>query len=189
MPTKPKIDREQILDAAFQLVREQGHEALRVRPLAARLGCSTQPVLYQFATVEELRRETYRRADAFHTAYLLAGLEESGEPLLELGLRYIRFAAEEKPLFRFLFQTDAFAGRSLEELIAAPEAAPLLALTARESGKAEGEAQVMFRTLFTCVHGYASLLANNAMDFDPAAAEASLLALYRGLLNAQEEEK
>ena len=189
MPTKPKIDREQILDTAFQLVREHGHEALRVRPLAARLGCSTQPVLYQFATVEELRQQTYRRADDFHTAYLLSGLEKSDEPLLELGLRYIRFAAEEKPLFRFLFQTDAFAGRSLEELIAAPEAQPLLALTEQESGQTEETARAMFLTLFACVHGYASLLANNAMDFDPVAAEASLLALYRGLLNASEEEK
>ena len=186
MPTKPKIDREQILEAAFQLVREEGHEALSVRNLAARLGCSTQPVLYQFHTVEELRRETYRRADEYHTAFLLDSLEESGEPLRELGLRYIRFGAEEKPLFRFLFQSDAFAGRSLEAMIAAPEAAPLLAVLDRDGGLEPGRAERLFRALFVSVHGYASLLANNNMRYEPEMAEETLTAIAEGLLREGE---
>ena len=64
----------------------------------------------------------YQKADTFHTEYILAG-----GSLLEIGLRYIRFAEEETHLFRFLFQSGRFSGRSLEDLIKAPEAAELLA--------------------------------------------------------------
>ena len=52
MPPKAKVTREMILDAAFDLVRAQGQETLNVRALAKALRCSTQPILYNFATME-----------------------------------------------------------------------------------------------------------------------------------------
>ena len=63
MPPKPKVTRNQIVAAAFELVRTQGHESLNVRTLAKALGCSTQPLLYWFDSMEEIRRETYVVAD------------------------------------------------------------------------------------------------------------------------------
>ncbi len=71
MPPKARITRDMILDAAFDLVRAEGHEALNVRTLAKRLGCSTQPILYNFAAVEELKDGVYQRAVEFDTAYIL----------------------------------------------------------------------------------------------------------------------
>ena len=181
MPPKARVKREMILDAAFDVVRAEGHGALTARRLAAALGCSTQPILYQFDSVEQIARETYRRADAFHTRFLTEGLEREDEPLLALGLRYIRFGAEEKPLFRFLFQSDSFSGRTLEELVAAPEAAPVMDLFA--AGVGSDGAATAFRALFAAVHGYASLLANNAMTWSPKAAEEMLTLLYEGIVN------
>ena len=182
MPPKAKVTREAILDAAFELAREQGFEAITARRLAERLGCSTQPVLYQFESVRQILEETYRRADDFHTARLFDGLESAEEPLLALGLNYIRFAAEEKPLFKFLFQSGWFEGRTLEELIAQPEAAPLLALAGEATGLPEAECRRVFEALFAAVHGYASLLANNAMRWDGEAARATLTMLFEGLM-------
>ena len=189
MPRKLAITREMILEGAFQLVREQGHEALSVRSLAARLGCSTQPVLYQFQSVEELRRETYRRADQFHTDYLMALTGEYPYPMLEIGMHYIRFAAEEQRLFRFLFQTDEFSGQSLEELIADPEAAPLLAVLGQVTGMDRERVEKLFLAIFIGVHGYASLLANNSMRYDPAAAQETLTAIFHGLIRRDKGER
>ena len=181
MPKSPRISRNMIVEAAFDLVRTDGAAALNARAVAARLGCSTQPVLYQFADMAALRRAVYDRADAFHTNFLLEDLEQAEEPLTELGLRYIRFGAEEAPLFRFLFQDDHFSGRSLEELIAAPEVAPLLALAGGALGASGGDAGELFGTLFIAVHGYASLLANNAMRYDPEDARRMLVRLGSAL--------
>ena len=129
MPKKPTTTKEDMIEGAFRLVREQGHEALTARNLAAFLGCSTQPIMYRFPNLDILKDLTYRRADAFHSEYLLAGGD-----LLEIGLRYIRFAQEEPQLFRFLFQSGRFAGFSLEELIRSPEVAGILAAVSSEEG-------------------------------------------------------
>ena len=181
MPRKPLITREMILRCAFDLVREKGVQALSVRAVAGRLSCSTQPVLYQFSSVAELTQAVYEEADAFHTQYLFAPEGEAGNPLLALGLRYIRFAAEEGNLFRFLFQSDHFAGRSLEELTTAPDAQGLLQTAGEALAMDESEARQAFLVLFSAVHGYASLLANNAMPYEPEAAKRMLRSLGRTL--------
>ena len=108
MPPKARITRDMILDAAFDLVRQRGHGSLNVRTLARELGCSTQPILYNFATVEELMDALYRKADDFHTAYILPRTGEGPDALLMLGLNYVRFGHEEKHLFRFLFESNRF---------------------------------------------------------------------------------
>ena len=102
MPPKSRITREMIAYAAVALIREEGYESVNARAVAKKLGCSTQPVMYQFATMEELKREAYSAADRFHTAYLMKTAEGT-DPLTGMGLNYIRFAKEEPCLFRFLF--------------------------------------------------------------------------------------
>ena len=169
MPRRPSVTREAMVEGAFQLVRRHGHEALTARALASELGCSTQPIMYQFPSLAELRELVYQRADAFHTQYLL-----EGSNLLEIGLRYVRFAAQEPPLFRLLFQSGHFDGKSLAELIADPAAESLLQATAREMGTDGNDAAERFEALFAMVHGYASLVANNAMTFDEDAVTRSL---------------
>jgi hypothetical protein len=149
------------------------------------LGCSTQPVLYHFATMDEVRASAYRAIDELHTAYLMTGLESAADPLMQLGLNYVRFAHEESQLFRFLFQTNAFGGQDLTALVAAPEVGELVALVAQESGMEEAQAQRVFLTIFVAAHGYASLLANNALPFDEAQAASVLEAAYVGALQAE----
>ena len=176
MPKRPATTKEAMIEGAFSLIREQGHEALTVRNLAALLGCSTQPIMYQFPDMETLKELTYQRADAFHSAYILAG-----EDLLETGLRYIRFAEEEPRLFKFLFQSGRFSGLSLEDLIRAPETFGVLAAVSAEEDLTPEEAVSFFEPLAALVHGYASLIANNAMKFDPKATREALIAVADGL--------
>ena len=176
MPKKPATTKEAMIEGAFRLVREQGHEALTVRNLASFLGCSTQPIMYQFPDTTVLKDLAYQKADAFHTACILA----DGD-LLEIGLRYIRFAEEEPRLFQFLFQSDRFSGLTLEDLIRAPEAAGLLAAAGAEGNLTPEEAVSFFEPLAALVHGYASLIANNAMKYDPEAVRTALIRVAKGL--------
>lgn len=70
MPPKQKVTRDDIIEAAFRIARERGAECISARSVADMLGYSTQPVLYHFSTVEEVRRAAYQMADQFHGAYL-----------------------------------------------------------------------------------------------------------------------
>ena len=55
MPPKVKITKEMIIDAAFEIARSEGAENINARTVSKKLGCSTQPVMYHFKTIEELK--------------------------------------------------------------------------------------------------------------------------------------
>ena len=185
MPPKPRITRSMILEAACAIAREQGAEAVNARSIAERLGCSTQPVLYHFAHVEDIRREVYRMADEYHSACLLrAG--EGENPLLRMGLNYIRFAAEEKHLFRLLFQSDGLRGMGLTELIDAPEMTELLEMLRQEAGLSQAQTKQVFRAVMLLVHGWASLLANNTMEYEESEIIPVLEMAFEGMVGAMQ---
>ena len=155
-----------MVEAGFQLVRRDGFDTLTARSLAAELGCSTQPIMYRFPDLAQLRSLVYQRADAYHTAYLCVA-----EDLLAMGLRYVRFAAEEPNLFRLLFQS---------------EAGEFVAATSAELRLPQEDILPAFEALYVAVHGYASLVANNALDYDPTAIEKTLTAIAEGLMRKKD---
>ena len=71
MPAKAKVTKEMIVDAAFAIAREVGVENINARTVSERLHCSTQPVMYHFATMDELKRTVYAKADLYHSEYLM----------------------------------------------------------------------------------------------------------------------
>lgn len=125
MPPKAKITKDMIIDAAFNIAREAGAENINSRTVAKKLKCSTQPVMYHFETIDELKKAVYAKADRFHTEYLMSAKRPQEGTILGIGLYYIRFAIEEPQLFRFLFQSG-FAGNSLLEMIDSEELTPVL---------------------------------------------------------------
>ena len=71
MPPRAKITKEMVIDAAFAVARETGAETINARTVSKKLNCSTQPVMYHFATIEELKKEAYQKVDWYHTEYLM----------------------------------------------------------------------------------------------------------------------
>ena len=57
MGRKTQITKEMILEAAFELLDESGIGAVGIKPIAAKLGCSTQPVSWQFGSMTDLKKE------------------------------------------------------------------------------------------------------------------------------------
>lgn len=185
MPPKVRITREMIVDAGFRLVREEGADSLNARAVAHRLNCSTQPVMYNFATIEQLRQAVYAKADEYHSQYLLQ--IEGADPMLSVGRNYIRFAAQEPRLFRFLFQSNQFKGMEMRALLSAPAVEPLLEMVAKTAGIPKDAAEILFRRMFIMAHGYASLLANNAIEYDADECAQDLTEIFRNISRGKEE--
>lgn len=186
MPPKAKITKEMVVEAAFSIAREMGWENINARTVAEKLGCSTQPVMYCFATIDDLKKAAYKRADDFHSEYLM----NVGGPqvMLEIGLNYIRFALEEPRLFRFLFQSDYFAGATLLELIEADELMPVLSAMQNAVGGSIAGVKEIFVTVFLFAHGYASIIANNSLKYDENVIKTQLTRAYKGAIAAAGEE-
>ena len=158
MPPKAKITKEMIVEEAFQIARTQGADKITARSIAQRLKCSTQPVLYYFATVEEIKEAVYQREDGT--------------------LAYTQ---------RWLFQPGAFSGASLNDLVSSEELNPIIQALRQETGVTEDAAREIFSTLFVFVHGYASLLANNEMKLEEDQLTLSLKKVFFGAIYAEKE--
>ena len=163
MPPKAKITGESILQAAVRLVRESGAEALNARALAATLECSTQPIFSNYESMDALREDVM--GEAYH---LYQGLlkEEiaSGRytPYKANGMAYIRFADEEKELFKLLFMSD----RCEEEKSFSEEWAPLISIIQKKTGMTGEEAELFHLEMWGTVHGIASMIATSYLSLN-----------------------
>lgn len=182
MPPKAKITREMIVNAAFEIVHESGVENINARTVSAKLGCSTQPVMYHFKKIEEIKTAVYQKADEYHSTYITD--IHSDNPMKEIGFLYIRFAAAEKNLFRFLFQSNEFSGKTISELIEAEELQPIIAILSQGAEVSIEQAKTIFRSLFLIAHGYASMFANNEMEYDEESVSSDLDLIFNGAVYA-----
>ena len=165
MPPKTKITREMIEDAAVEVVRQKGYEQINARTVSQQLHCSTQPVMYHFQTIDSLKRAAFARADQLHGQYLM-DVPSGQDPILGIGLNYIRFAVEEPQLFRFLFQSGYAEENSLPEMIESEELVPVLAAMQEGAGLNPRQTRDVFLTVALFAHGYASIIANNNLEYD-----------------------
>lgn len=188
MPPRPKVTKDMIVDAAVAVVRRSGFEALTVRTVAEQLGCSTQPVMYNFATIDELKRAVYAQVDQLHTAYLM-DVSPRQDPILSIGLNYVRFAVEEPQLFRFLFQSGSVGEGSLLDMIDSEELRPILAVMQDGLGMSEDKTKEVFLVVALFAHGYASIIANNGLKFDEALIARHLERAWNGAALAARQEE
>lgn len=182
MPAKIKATKEMIINAAFEIAREIGAENINARTVSERLNCSTQPVMYHFATIEELKRAVYAKADLYHSEYLMNIRNQQNGAMLGIGLNYIRFAIEEPHLFRFLFQSNFFNGTTMIELIDAEELMPVLLTMQKALEMSMEQTKKVFLTVFLFAHGYASIIANNTLKYDEDIIKDQLEQAYRGAI-------
>lgn len=178
MPPQVKVSKEEIVNAAVEIVRKSGAPAINARTLAAALGCSTQPVFSNFATMEQLQQAVISAAYSRYLAFLQKEAESGQYPRYKaFGMAYIRFAGEEKELFKLLFMRD----RRGEEPAPAPDFEESVAMIAQANGLSADAARLMHLEMWTCVHGIATILATSFLPLEWEQISDMLTDIYRGL--------
>lgn len=110
MARKETITVARILETAFAMTREEGFANVTARKVAARAGCSTQPIFRTYKNMEELWSAVYLKAISFFQDYYGLYPRTGKAPFANLGMAYIAFAREEKHLFELLFLTGGTQG-------------------------------------------------------------------------------
>ncbi len=105
MPPKAKFTREEIVEAAFHIVRTDGFEALTSRALGTRLGSSARPIFTVFQNMDEVQQAVIEAARALYKQYVDEGLTWE-HPFKGVGTQYILFSIQEPKLFQLLFMTE-----------------------------------------------------------------------------------
>lgn len=158
MPAVRKASREQIIDAAVAVLRDDGFSAINARSVARKLGCSTQPIYFSFQSMDELKAALSERAIRMHTRRVRDSLrahEGNDSRYSSYGMGFVRFAAEEKRLFRWLYLEGKQLGPYQNDVLL-PEA---IAVIVEEFGYTENIARRFHQDMIYFSYGLA-ILAN-----------------------------
>ena len=178
MPPKVKVTKEAIIKTALELVRINGSGALNARSIAAALGCSTQPVFSNFATMEELQEATVKAAYEQYLFFLKKEVENGKYPPYKaFGMAYIRFAKEEKELFKLLFMRD----REGKELVPSPDFEESVQMIMSANGIERKKAELIHLEMWIIVHGIGTMLATSFLSLDFELISNILTDIYQGI--------
>lgn len=164
MPPKIKITREEIIDAAIKIIREHGYEKLNARSLAKELGCSVQPIFREFSNMEDLKKAVMEEVGKFYSKYLFDSISKENS-LIGLEMAYIRFAQEEKNLFRMIHMSDRIGISSAGEFTGVGINHEIVKAMADVTGLSLEKAASLYTGTFFAAHGIAAMLATNHCAF------------------------
>lgn len=102
MARRKTITRDQILNAAYEVVATEGFSRFTARNIAAKMKCSTQPIYLEFKNMDELRQALFEKIK-HHLLSDVFSQKHIGDPIIDLILNYIDFASTETKLYRSLF--------------------------------------------------------------------------------------
>lgn len=180
MPPKTQYTFDNIVEAAFQVVRRRGIEKLSARGIAEQMGSSTMPIYSSIKSMNALHGPLMKRAGEIALSYQTT--TRTGDVFRDMWIGYVLFAREEKHLFRF-FNDARYTGVK-KELNAdhLNSLADILAESPRAEGLSQAECRLMVLKGWIFTHGLADLLDNSS---NPVMA--SLRLDDRKLLNLLEE--
>ena len=179
MPPKVKITREDIVNAAVEIVRSQGPQAINARTVAAALNCSTQPVFSNFAAMDALRLAVVEKADLLCGEYIRREVERGDYPAYKAsGMAYIRFAREESELFKLLYMRDRTKETDTPETEMTRQ---IWRIIRSNTGLDEDVTKLFHLEMWACSHGIATMLATKYIDLDEELCSRILTDTYLGL--------
>ena len=179
MPPKAKVTKEDIVNAAVGIVRQQGDQAINARVLADALNCSTQPIFSNFSTMEELHLAVIEKAGAVYNDYIAREVAAGKYPAYKAsGMAYIRFAKEEKELFKLLYMCDRAGQPHPEDAESFNQMADMIK---NSTGMETEQTRLFHLEMWAYVHGIATMFATGFLDLEWELVSCMLTDAYQGL--------
>lgn len=165
MPTTIRITKEMILNAAFDITRNEGIEKLSNREIAKKMNCSIRPIYYQFKNSEELYKALYNKINSYFYDFIMKNIVDDISHYKQIGINYIKFAQEETNLFKVLFMSPA---RNLPNTFVETDKTGFAGVVAaiKLSTHLSDKAIKSFHTkMWIFVHGIATLTVSKSVKF------------------------
>lgn len=166
MPPKAKYNRQEIISIALDLVAEQGINALNARSLGAALGTSTRPVFTAFTSMGELLAEIRTAAMERFNAYVNTDVIQP--PFKNVGMKMIRFAAEQPKLFQLLYMSENENTRGFDGVFRelGENSGKCIEYIMRDYDMSREDAMKIFRSLWLYTFGIGVMTASKICRFD-----------------------
>ena len=160
MPPKPKFSREDIINAAFDIVQKSGTDAMTAREVGKYLGTSSTPIFTAFNDMSELRAAVCDKARKVFDEYM-AVAEDFSPAYKKRGM-----VGEIRPRNPMLFQLLFMSGSETEtDFNSAVEIMPFgkendIAIITRDYNATPEQAEHLFSQMWTYTYGLCALRAS-----------------------------
>jgi AcrR family transcriptional regulator len=171
LPPKQKITREMILEATFQITRENGFDSVNARSLAAVIGCSTQPIFSHYATMADLKKDFHGYLGKYFDEYAIGRAIHAENFSHAIGQAYISFARNESNLFQVLFMSECFGLEGFSDMFADEGNLEAAKGMSGKLGISLESAKNLFMKTWIFVHGIAALIATKSIVLSDEEAE------------------
>lgn len=179
MARSSSFTKEEIINAALELTREQGFGAVTARAIGKKLGTSYRPICSYFQSMAQLHQSVIAAANGLFQSYLREDMASGKYPPYKAsGMAYIRFAGEEKELFKLLFMRNREKG---EKSKLADEADMLVELIRKQVELSQESARMFYLEMWAYVHGIAVMTATDFYDWSEELCSQTLTDMYQGL--------
>ncbi len=119
MSATKKITKNMIVDAALEIFRAEGFEAVTSRRIALRLGCSTQPIYFEYKNMDELKDDIIKKVveqlDSLFSS-VTGGGDSNEFVYLSYGLAFLKFVQTDPFVFRQIYTVDGKIGKQVDDL-------------------------------------------------------------------------
>ena len=190
MPPKAKFTKTEIIEAATEIVRNKGLEALTSRALAILLGSSARPIFTVFQNMDEVQQAVIDSAKALYKKYVDKGLTHE-HPFKGVGMQYILFSVNEPKLFQLLFMTEQRQIPELSGILPLIEESyeEILLSIQDDYGISRLLAEKLYRHLWVYTHGIATLCATKMCYFTDTEINTMLTEVCTSILKNIKEHK
>lgn len=166
MPPKPKFTKEEIVQAALEVVSQKGVEALTAKELGDALGSSARPIFTVFNSMKEVQDEV--RAAAMHRFENFAEQKLPNMPLFkQVGMQMVLFGVREPKLYQLLFMQENRNAVSFDDVFGelGPTAETCIQSIQEEYHMSKAEAKLLFENVWIYTFGVGALCATRMCQF------------------------
>lgn len=162
MPPTKKYQKEDIINAAYDIVKKEGLSGLNARRIAKELNCSVQPIFHNFENMEDVEKIVIEKINNDFEENVRSATDNE-KPYLAKGMAYIKFARDYPEFFKILFmrKTDM----SPEEFVLSDKVTTDTVIKAGQKvfGLSEAKQKDFHIKVWIFTHGIACLLATKTV--------------------------
>lgn len=160
MPSSPKIQKQKILETAFEVLIRDGYSAINIKTIANELGCSTQPISRQFGNMEEFRKSLLEYCLEYLKTIFQMNEGTVNDLIRSIAKGYVELAYNCPNLYKYLYMSDR-DGEQMGEMVRSlrsPSYEQVVLRIEKEYSIANKAAEEYLQNLEFYVHGIASYI-------------------------------
>lgn len=185
MPPVRKISKEDIIQAALEILKSEELDSLNARKLASDLNSSVQPIFYNFKNMEELKKRIVQEMYQIYMSMMNKGKSHE-KPYKGMGLAYIEFARIYPNYFKILFMSK-YDETPESFVFNDSKGNDVIAMGQKLTGFSEEKMRKFHVKVWIFTHGLACMVATNTVKLSNSEIDELLESTVKAMIIGEKE--